>query len=89
LIKQNQMKLDVQILKDSNYFCPMDVGTLKTSAKIEQPGEIVWDQQYAKAQYYGKPNKSKDKNPFARMKWFEEAKVLHKEEWLKIAQGNI
>jgi len=89
LINKNQNKLDYQILKDSNRFCPNDVGTLQTSGKVDKPGEIVWDMSYAKKQYYEYPNKSKDKNANARMKWFEEAKSLFLKDWLKIAQGNI
>ena len=89
VINKNQAKLDYQVLKDSNYFCPDAVGTLKTSGKVDKPGQIVWDMPYAKRQYYEYPNKSKDKNANARMKWFEEAKSLYLKDWLRIAQGNI
>lgn len=89
LINKNQMKLDYQVLKDSNYFCPKDVGTLQTSAQVTNPGLIEWNQIYAKRQYYELPNKSKDNNVNARMKWFEEAKARYLPDWLKIAQGSI
>lgn len=86
---QAQAALDVQIVKDSNYFCPMAEGTLQASALTASEigkGRVLWATPYARAQYYGLPNKSKDKNPNARMKWFEEAKARQRENWLSIAQ---
>lgn len=89
LLKKRQKALDIQVVKDSNYFCPEASGDLKKSALTSKfgSGEVRWNSIYAREQYYGKPNKSKDKNPNARMKWFEEAKALHKKKWLEIANG--
>ena len=88
-LQRRQIALDVQVAKDSNYFCPEASGDLigSVSNSIFGSGELVWDSVYARRQYYEAPNKSKDKNPNARMKWFEEAKALHKKEWLEIANG--
>ena len=86
---QAQAALDVQVIKDSNYFCPMAEGTLQASALTASEigkGRVLWATPYARAQYYGLPNKSKDKNPNARMKWFEEAKARNREAWLLLAQ---
>ena len=86
--EQVQPRLDTQILKDSNFYAPEDTGLLKssgiTASKIGS-GIIEWNTPYAREQYYGKPNKSKDKNPNARMKWFEVAKKTFIKEWLKLA----
>jgi len=84
-----QAALDIQVVKDSNYFCPMAEGTLQGSALTASEigkGRVLWATPYARAQYYGLPNKSKDKNPNARMKWFEEAKARNREAWLLLAQ---
>ena len=88
LIDGAQAALDLQIIKDSNYFCPQDEGTLQASAvtasKVGE-GELEWNTPYARAQYYGLPNKSLDRNPNARLKWFEEAKAQFSDDWERIA----
>lgn len=76
-----------QVLKDSNYFIPMDSGDLMKSGVIASRGkEVTWNTPYAKAQYHGLPNKSKDSNPNATMKWFEAAKALWLKRWELIAK---
>lgn len=85
-----QAKLDTQVIKDSNVFCPEDVGTLRDSALLNSrigTGEIRWATPYAKRLYYGVNfNFSRDKNPNARAKWFEEAKARYLKDWLGIAR---
>ena len=87
-----QAALDTQVIKDSNYYCPFDEGTLQSSALTASnigQGEILWATPYARRQYYDLPNKSKDKNPEARMKWFEEAKARKRNDWLAlVARGS-
>lgn len=87
-----QAALDVQVIKDSNYFCPEDEGTLQASAltasRIGQ-GHVEWNTPYAREQYYSKPNKSQDRNPHARMKWFEVAKAQWLKHWLRLTQGAL
>ena len=83
-----QHDLDQRILQDSNLFAPRDVGNLIDSSIIaSRPGTgmLIWATPYARAQYYGLPNKATDKNPRARMKWFEAAKSQYSEEWEKLA----
>ena len=82
-----QKALDIQVLKDSNYFCPEKDGDLKTSGLQSVPGSgiVEWNKPYANKQYNDFKNKSLDKNPSARMKWFEAAKALHKKDWEKLA----
>lgn len=79
-----QGRLDAQVLKDSNFFCPMDTGTLQKSAIIHSvigSGRLTWRTPYAREQYYLKPNKSHQKNPNATGKWFEAAKAVKLKDW--------
>ena len=89
-ISRVQKVLDLQVAKDSNYFCPEDTGTLQDSVLLGSDfgsGKLIWNTEYAREQYYSRPNKSLDKNPNARMKWFEEAKSIKLKEWVGIANG--
>jgi hypothetical protein len=91
-LRKAQVKLDVEVIKYSNYFCPQDEGTLQKSALTASrigEGIVEWNTPYAAAQYYGLPRKSKDMNPNARMKWFESAKVVNLEKWQRIAQEGL
>jgi Minor capsid protein len=84
-----QFKLDDQAAKDSNFYCPEDVGILQGSVlKSAQraQGMLIWGEKYAAKQYYSAPNKSLDRNPNARMHWFEHAKAAKKSTWVKLAQ---
>lgn len=84
--RMRQDALDIQVLKDSNFFIPKDEGTLEASGVIaSQGGRLEWNAPYARKQYYEFPNKSKDTNPNARMRWFEEAKAAWLHVWLKTA----
>ena len=83
-----QIALDVQVLKDSNFYAPMDEGTLMRSGVIASGGgQVVWDMPYAKMQYYEKPNKSQDRNPNARMKWFQAAKAAKVKAWERLVNA--
>lgn len=87
--KRAQLAIDEQVIKDSNFYCPEADAFLKDSViTASRPGEglVAYDTIYAAAQYYMMPNKSKDKNPNARMKWFEEAKAQRSTYWLKAGQ---
>ena len=43
-----QLALSVQVLKDSNYYCPDAEGTLMRSGRVEDSGTAVsWDTPYA------------------------------------------
>ena len=88
LIAVAQKRLDLRVLRDSNVYAPEDTNILKDSAIINSKigeGELVWATPYARAQYYGLPNKSKDRNPRASMKWFEVAKGRYLQDWVKEA----
>lgn len=88
-----QAILDEQILKDSNYYVPMDTNTLErsgiTNSKIGE-GVLIWNTPYARRIYYGVEfNFSKDKNPHARALWFEYAKSVHLQSWKDLAKRAI
>ena len=90
--RRAQFKLDQQIAKDSNYYCPEDVGSLQKSvlpSAQSGAGLLVWDEKYAQAQYYRLPGKSLDKNPNARMRWFEHAKAAFTAKWIRLAQNGF
>lgn len=87
-----QIYLDAQILKDSNRYCPLDTSNLQKSAIISSvlgSGLLTWRTPYARAQYYGLPNKNTNTNPFASQKWFEVAKSKNLNSWLKLANDKF
>jgi hypothetical protein len=83
-----QKKLDSQVMVDSNFYCPQRDGDLQRSVLSSKIGSglLTWRAEYAREQYYGRPNKSKDKNPYASMKWFEVAKVNKLKQWEALVQ---
>lgn len=88
-----QYLFDEQVLKDSNYYIPMDTQALErsgiTNSKLGD-GLLIWNTPYARKQYYGiDHNFSKDKNPNARALWFEYAKSIHLNSWKRILSGLI
>lgn len=77
-----QTALDIQVLKDSNYYCPVAEGTLMRSGVIASGGgQVSWETTYAEKQYHFFPNKRKDSNPNASTKWFERAKAAKLKLW--------
>ena len=96
-IHKAQMKLDQQVITDSNFYCPLKTGTLQKSAIINTvlgSGLVKWSTQwrtpYARAQYYGVNfDRSKDPNPNACAKWFEAAKARKLKDWEKLVNDTI
>lgn len=84
-----QATLDAQILKDSNYFCPQDTGTLQKSAinhSVLGSGLLVWQTPYASEQYYNESfSHFHSRNPNATAKWFESAKARRLSAWVRLA----
>ncbi|MBP5446727.1 MAG: minor capsid protein, partial [Treponema sp.] len=66
-IRKAQMRLDQQVITDSNFYCPLKTGTLQKSAAINTvigSGLVAWRTPYARSQYYGVNfNRSQDPNP--------------------------
>ena len=95
-IHKAQMKLDQQVINDSNYYCPLRAaqgGTLQKSAQINTvigSGLVVWRTPYARRQYYGVDfDHSKSANPNACAKWFEAAKARKMKEWEKLVNDTV
>ena len=88
-VSRVQKLLDAQVMKDSNYFVPVDKHQLERSVLNSKLGSgvLVWDAEYAKKQYYHFVKKSKDQNPNASTKWFERAKERSMKTWEKIANA--
>ena len=92
-IHKAQIKLDAQVLTDSNYYCPLKTGTLQKSGIINTvlgSGLVVWKTPYARAQYYGVNfDRSKDPNPNACAKRFEAAKARKVKQWEKLVNDTV
>jgi len=95
VIEKRQKFLDSEVLKDSNYFCPINAGTMQKSGTLNTvlgSGVVQWKADYVRYQYYlgEKVSPSQIKyshNKNAQPKWFEAAKVRHLKKWEKIANG--
>ena len=92
-VKRAQMKLDTQVITDSNYFVPKDTATLEKSAVINTvigSGLVKWKTDYARRQYYGLDfDHSKQSNPSACARWFEAAKARWLDKWRKLVNDEI
>ena len=75
-----------QVLKDCNYYCKQDQGTLIDSSIIHSLTDkctLVWKGPYAKKQYYLK-SASTDVNPNASWMWCHKAKARWGKDWQKV-----
>lgn len=92
-IHKAQMKLDAQVLADSNFYCPLKGGALQKSAIINTvigSGLVKWRTPYAHSQYHRLDfDHSQQKNPNACAKWFEAAKARKMEQWRKLVDDTI
>ena len=92
-LKRAQMKLDTQVVADSNYFAPNKTSTLQKSGIINTvigSGVVLWHTPYARRQYYGEGfDHSKQLNPNACAKWFEAAKARKLKQWRRLVNDEI
>lgn len=92
-VDKAQVVLDEQVLKDSNYYIPMDTHNLEMSGVRSTEvgsGLVTWDTPYARRLYYNPQyDFSKDQNPNAQGLWFEQAKATRRTEWEKAAQAEF
>lgn len=92
-IHKAQMKLDAQVLADSNFYCPLKDGALQKSGIIYTvigSGLVKWRTPYAYSQYHRLDfDHSQQKNPNACAKWFEAAKARKMEQWRKLVDDTI
>lgn len=87
-----QKVLDALVLRDSNFYCPLDTSTLQKSAiqsSVMGSGKIEWKTPYARKQYYAPFSHEKSRNPNATMKWFETAKSRKLGEWVKTVEREM
>src|SRR5690625_154463 len=84
-LKFSQFVIDDAVLKDSNYYIPMDYGYLEESGVMHSKigeGELYWKTPYARRLYYNPQYSfSTDKNPNARGLWYEVAKAEKRDSW--------
>jgi hypothetical protein len=83
--KMAQRYLDNEVLKDSTPYVPRLTGALERSGisgTVIGSGEIVYNSPYARKQYYGYFNHSKQSHPKATRMWFEVAKGINKNKWI-------
>jgi len=81
-----QKWLDNEVLKDSAPFVPRLTGSLEgtgISGTVIGKGEIDYNSPYARAQYYGDFEHSKQAHPLACKLWFEAAKAINKSKWIR------
>lgn len=90
-VDKSMAPLMEQVLKDSNYFCRQDQGTLIASSQTaSRPAEgiLIWDTPYARRVYFvGVP--SKDANRNASLMWFHKAQNTFGKDWTALAQKII
>lgn len=82
-----QRFLDNEVLKDCAPYVPMRSGALMRSGQAGTTigsGEVIYNAPYARRQYYGLSHHfSTDKHPQACAQWFEKAKAVKKDAWIK------
>lgn len=81
-----QKWLDNEVLKDSTPYVPRLTGALERSGisgtKIGS-GEVVYNTPYARRQYYGEFQHSKQAHTNATRTWFETAKAINRAKWAR------
>ena len=91
-VAKAQKRLDARVLSDSNYWCPLDTGTLIKSGELNSTlgsGQIQWRTPYAVKQYYGTFDHSKSLKPHATDRWFETAKARYADAWQEVVHEII
>jgi hypothetical protein len=75
--------------EDTRPYVPYLTGDLDRSVMASRPedGKLIWDTSYARAQYYGLPNKTKSPHTRATMQWFEHSKAVNQRRWERAAKA--
>ena len=77
--------LTIAVREDTKPYVPYVTGALRSSAEVASvpdAGKLIYDTPYARAQYYGLPNKTW---PGTKMQWFEESLAANKAKWERMA----
>ena len=92
-IERARLLLADRVKDDSNIFIPVDTGLLRSTGRVEDGGHAVtWNTEYATFVYYPERRDGRvitihtDKNPNATHHWFEVAKNLKVDEWLRVVE---
>lgn len=89
--KKAQKGLDEDVLASCEPYVPRKTGALAASAaRATRPGsgQVVWRTRYAGYQYWGR-SYTHPGNPLASAQWFEKAKAVNKDDWIRAAQKTI
>lgn len=76
--------------QDTRSYVPWLSGDLARSADAAsdlERGRLVYDTDYARAQYFGYPRKSKGVHPLATTRWFEVSRAVNFRKWLRAAEA--
>ena len=88
--QEAQRFLDSEVLRDSAPYVPFRTGYLMNSGNtgtVIGSGKVIYNAPYAKRVYYANhANFSKAKHPQATAQWFEKAKAVKGNEWVKGVQ---
>lgn len=82
-----------RVKDDGNIFIPVDTGMLRSTGRTEDKGSAVtWNTVYGQYVYY--PERKgitihTDKNPNATGHWFEVAKDLKIDEWVRLVEMEV
>ena len=88
-----QKRLDSEVIRCSSPYVPMRSGQLMRSGETGTrigSGQVVWNTPYARRMYYGlNYHFSTDKHPQACAQWFEKAKAVQKDAWIKTVRDTL
>lgn len=89
-IDRARLLLAERVKDDGNIFIPVDTGLLRSTGRVEDNGKAVtWNTPYGQHVYYPERTGIRihtDKNPNATGHWFEVAKNLKVDEWLRVVE---
>ena len=103
-VNESVFILGQQVLKDANLYVPEDQHGLRDSSLIDSyikdnVYNAIWDQEYAKYQYYGVVMKGTPRKPTAtplkytkktaHKMWAHYAKAKHGKEWQQLIQNEL
>lgn len=92
-VDRARQMLAERVKDDGNIFIPVDTGLLRSTGRVEEGGHAVtWTTPYGQHVYYPERTGIRihtDKNPNATGHWFEVAKNLKVEEWLRVVAEAI
>ena len=93
MFSEMQDYIDKECIKRRTPFVPValpkyeNAGKLRDSAKISEPGKIVFTARFAKRDYYAHKNHQRGGNPNAQRLWFEVMKKTDGEAILRGAKA--